>query len=197
MAKYFKGVNEINSAVARAVKNSVSVQDLWQKIIVSALIHLQEHGTKSVVENVVSNITACNGVQHYKMKSFTEVFCHGTIDKKTGELTYDDGFSHKQINIAQAEAVKWYDFKAPKTESTDTLDKVYAGTLTRLTKLVGAEIAQTVVDGMKATVAAEQAALVKEESAAKVVPATGASLADLTAGQASAMGEALVAAMAH
>lgn len=106
----YKSVASINDAVRRVANRARNTFDEIQMIIVCTLAHVAEHGDITVAESVVADITKIEGITKSKVKQWFESALHATYESKS--FNYDKGKSHRDIDLEQAAAVKWYNFKA-------------------------------------------------------------------------------------
>lgn len=121
--KLYTQKKDIIDAIRRATNRVNSVQDEWQRIALSTIAHVKEHGDKTVPVAVVEGITACNGVTKGKMRQYLEFGLNATFED--GAFNYLPGKSHRDINLEAAEAVKWYNFKVEAGDTSKDLVQLF------------------------------------------------------------------------
>lgn len=118
-AKYIT-LPEIDKAIGRIETRCRNTFKELHVINMSILAHVAEHGDYTVAEERVARITKIDGITKGKVTKWFEAFMHGEFDK--GSWSYDEGASHRDINLEQADAVMWHHFKAdPKVTPAKTL----------------------------------------------------------------------------
>lgn len=107
---------DIDAAITRVTTRERNTYNEMHAINMSVLAHVAQHGDITVAEKRVPAITKSNGVTKAKVRQWFESCLHGTFDH--GKFAYDEGLSHRDIDLQQANAVKWYQFKKEQGDST-------------------------------------------------------------------------------
>ena len=110
----------IDTAIGRIETRYRNAHKELHVINMSILAHVAEHGDHTVAEERVTRITKIDGITKGKVTKWFEAFMHGEFEK--GSWTYDEGMSHRDINLDQADAVMWHLFPADnKPQAAKTL----------------------------------------------------------------------------
>ena len=112
----FKTLDEIRNETRKIARQQNTVATRIQHVATSVLAHVADHGDWTVAVEFRDNITAANGVRKQALTDYLEAMMHGSFSKEG--FAYDAKQSHKTINLEQAAAVNWYDFKKQNAKAS-------------------------------------------------------------------------------
>ena len=134
----FTTLDAIKAETRKIARQQNTVASRIQHVATSVLAHIAEHGDWTVAVNFRDEITASNGVRKQALTDYLEAMLHGQFSKEG--FAYDKKHSHQTINLEQAAAVNWYDFKRKNAKAT-------AKTLAELLEYVTKQGAKSVKAG--------------------------------------------------
>lgn len=121
-------VASIREGIRSVCNRAATLQNDIQRVALACLHQTKEHANWSLARDLLEGITASKGVKSAKLTQWFEACMHATYMEcpETGKMKffYDDGKSCKDIDMAQAEAVKWFNFKAPTKDNSKNLEEI-------------------------------------------------------------------------
>ena len=167
--KLIKTTEGIRKAIKSISNRSRTLQNDIQQVAVAILEHIHEHGDWTLAVESIEGISQSKGVKSSKLTQYYEAMMQATYQQVDGKnvFVYDEGKSHADISIEMAEAVKWYDFKAPAKDTSKELEEIQlavfkmlakseeAGKITETERSVVNEVLDTLVKAREAGDAVE------------------------------------------
>lgn len=162
-------IASIRAGIKSVANRSRTLQADIQTVALACLQHTLDHGDWTIAVEAIEGISASKGVKSSKLTQYFEAMLGATYGKYTNDqgnevlgFVYDEGRSHKDINMDMAEAVKWYEFKADPKDNSKDLEQLQAaflkmavkafeaGKITEQERAVINEMMATLVDARKA-----------------------------------------------
>ena len=144
----FTTLSAIKDETRKIVRQQNTVATRIQHVATSVLAHIAQHGDWTVAVQFRDEITASNGVRKQALTDYLEAMLHGSFTKDG--FAYDKKQSHETIDLDQAAAVNWYDFKKANAKaSAKTLAELLEYVTKQGNKSVKAgKIKQDALDGI-------------------------------------------------
>jgi hypothetical protein len=105
------------TAIKRAVKAIMTMQDRVHELAVSSMYHYWEHGDSTYLTNLGSGISKCNGVNKQKFIGYVSETCGLNWDvknnrfKKAKNSTFTKSSGQEIFPHPRLEAERWYEFE--------------------------------------------------------------------------------------
>ena len=105
------------TAIKRAVKAIMTMQDRVHELAVSSMYHYWLHGDSTYLTNLGSGITKCNGVKKEKFIGYVSETCGLNWDvknnrfKKAKNSAFTKDSGQEIFPLPRLEAERWYEFE--------------------------------------------------------------------------------------
>ena len=105
------------TAIKRAVRAIMSMQDRVHMLTVSAMYHYWLHGDSTYLTNLGFGITKCNGVNKQKLLGYISETCGLNWDtknnrfKKAKNSTFTKDSGQEEFPLERLSAQRWYEFE--------------------------------------------------------------------------------------
>lgn len=133
-------IKSLDKAVTSVINRSGILQNDIQQVCVACLEHTVEHGDFTQSVRLIEGISQKKGVKSTKLQMYFEAMMGAELvyDKETKSNTfqYDEGHTGKDINVAIASSVNWFDFKPEKGDTTKELEAIVKACIGQLDKSI-------------------------------------------------------------